>query len=414
MEQVRRIVVRGFEYSNVAGRRLKAKGMTIKTGDISCLGSLLSGLRILFNDDCIIGVMCDKRQVEVADLDWIQDEDDLSIITSRDHDVTPTQLSVNASAESVSAAVEDTDWVTLNVGGTHFSTCKSTLLIKAPQDSVLARMFSNESRGLMAACRRDRNGCYLIDRSPKYFEPILNYLRTGQLILESDVSPEGVYEEAKFFGLGRDVTTQLESMIGAEANQEKKPLTRREVVASLVTTTHVSELRFQGTNLAGADLSKLDLRKINFRFANLQGCNLKGANMSFCNMERADLSGANADGATFSGARMVCAILENVSMRGCTFDDPSGQPACLEGANLRKADLEDSSMANVNLRVATLKHVNLKNCYLKSAVLAGADLEHCDLSGSDLCEANLRGANLENAKLELMPTPLHMSALTVR
>ena len=100
---------------------------------------------------------------------------------------------------------------------------------------------------------------------------------------------------------------------------------------------------------------------------------------------------------------------------------------------MRKADLEDSSMANVNLRVAKLKYVNLKNCYLRSAVLAGADLEvgliihyiepnntggiliqqHCDLSGSDLCEANLRGANLDNAKLELMPTPLHMSQ-TVR
>ena len=97
--------------------------------------------------------------------------------------------------------------------------------------------------------------------------------------------------------------------------------------------------------------------------------------MSHCNMERCDLSGAIADGATFCGARMVCAVMENVSMRGCTFDDPSGEIASLEGANLRNGNLEDSSMANINLRVATLKYVNMKNCYLRSAVLAGADLE---------------------------------------
>ena len=50
--------------------------------------------------------------------------------------------------------------------------------------------------------------------------------------------------QAKFFGLGRDVISQLESMIAAESNVDKKPLNRREVIASLVTTTHASELRY--------------------------------------------------------------------------------------------------------------------------------------------------------------------------
>ena len=35
------------------------------------------------------------------------------------------------------------------------------------------------------------DGAFLIDRTPTYFEPILNYLRTGSLIVNPDVNPEG-------------------------------------------------------------------------------------------------------------------------------------------------------------------------------------------------------------------------------
>ena len=40
--------------------------------------------------------------------------------------------------------------------------------------------------------RRDPvDGSYLIDRSPTYFEPILNFLRTGSLIINPNINPEG-------------------------------------------------------------------------------------------------------------------------------------------------------------------------------------------------------------------------------
>ena len=41
----------------------------------------------------------------------------------------------------------------------------------------------------------DDSGAYLIDRSAKYFEPILNYLRHGKLILDRSVSPEGIGQQ---------------------------------------------------------------------------------------------------------------------------------------------------------------------------------------------------------------------------
>lgn len=43
------------------------------------------------------------------------------------------------------------------------------------------------------------------------------------------------------------------------------PLTRMDIVHSIIKTTITSELRFQGVNLAGADLNRLDLRYINFK-----------------------------------------------------------------------------------------------------------------------------------------------------
>ena len=50
-----------------------------------------------------------------------------------------------------------------------------------------------------------------IYRSPKYFEPILNYLRTGNLIIDPNVSPEGVLEEARYYGID-SIIPKLESM----------------------------------------------------------------------------------------------------------------------------------------------------------------------------------------------------------
>lgn len=46
--------------------------------------------------------------------------------------------------------------------------------------------------------RQDHRGAYLIDRSPTYFEPLLNYLRHGQMILDSNVNVAGIYSQVMF------------------------------------------------------------------------------------------------------------------------------------------------------------------------------------------------------------------------
>lgn len=298
-----------------------------------------------------------------------------------------------------------TDWLTLNVGGKYFTTTRSTLVSKEP-DSMLSHMFSDRDGW---GNKRDHRGAFLIDRSPEYFEPILNYLRHGQLIVNDGVNLLGVLEEAKFFGIDSLIEHLELAIKNSQPAEDHSPISRKEFIRFLLATPTKSELRCQGLNFSGADLSRLDLRYINFKMANLSGCNLTQANLCGSCLERADLSGSVLDGANLQGVKMLCSNAEGASLIGCNFEDPSGLKANLEGANLKGVDMEGSQMTGINLRVATLKNAKLKNCNLRGATLAGTDLENCDLSGCDLQEANLRGSNVKGAIFEEMLTPLHMS-----
>ena len=137
------------------------------------------------------------------------------------------------------------DWVLLNVGGKLFSTTRNTLTTKEPH-SMLARMFSNESSHILQPSSQDSNGAYLIDRSPTYFEPILGYLRHGQLIMDKNINTQGVLEEAKFYGISSLIPI-LESMVASEeapsVDVNTIPLTRRDIIFAIISTSFSSELR---------------------------------------------------------------------------------------------------------------------------------------------------------------------------
>ncbi|KAF6723614.1 BTB/POZ domain-containing protein KCTD9 [Oryzias melastigma] len=333
----------------------------------------------------------------IDDIALIRD-DDVLYVSEGDPFIDP-QNEVKVTSERLGA---HTDWLTLNIGGRLFTTTRSTLVSKEPE-SMLAHMFREKD---VWGNKQDQHGAYLIDRSPEYFEPILNYLRH---CLKNNKCFSGVLEEARFFGIEK-LAEQLEVTIkNSQPPEDHSPISRKEFVRFLMATPTKSELRCQGLNFSGGDLSRLDLRYINFKMANLSRCNLSHANLCCSNLERADLSGAILDGANLQGVKMLCSNAEGASLKGCNFEDPSGLKANLEGANLKGVDMEGSQMTGINLRVATLKNAKLKNCNLRGATLAGTDLENCDLSGCDLQEANLRGSNVKGAIFEEMLTPLHMS-----
>ncbi|CAK9299925.1 unnamed protein product [Gordionus sp. m RMFG-2023] len=87
-------------------------------------------------------------------------------------------------------------WVRLNVGGTLFITTKTTL--SKHMDSFLYRLIKEDPN---LSTDKDEMGSYLIDRDPTYFAPILNYLRHGKMIIDKNLSEEGVLEESEFYNI---------------------------------------------------------------------------------------------------------------------------------------------------------------------------------------------------------------------
>lgn len=92
----------------------------------------------------------------------------------------------------------DKKWIWLNVGGTFLMTHRSTLIKGTPTSSPLHRISSNSTN---VDFDRDERGAYLIDRDPAYFQVILNFLRTGRLVMDKNLSEEGVLIEAEYFKL---------------------------------------------------------------------------------------------------------------------------------------------------------------------------------------------------------------------
>lgn len=152
--------------------------------------------------DCLLQEASEKLCIEVKRV-FTQhggEVDEIELI--RDDDI----LFLSSGENFISKPSTTCDgWITLNIGGKHFTTSKSNITEKEPS-SMLARMFADENDHYwMKPSLRDSSGAYLIDRSPLYFEPILNYLRNGQIIIDKNVNPRGVLEEAEFYGIFFDI-----------------------------------------------------------------------------------------------------------------------------------------------------------------------------------------------------------------
>lgn len=84
--------------------------------------------------------------------------------------------------------------VRLNVGGKRFMTTRSTL--ESFPDTFFTTLLSGRFPVLT-----DEKGYIFIDRSPAYFEPLLDFMRTGQLECPPHLHKKTLIEEGRFYGL---------------------------------------------------------------------------------------------------------------------------------------------------------------------------------------------------------------------
>ena len=85
------------------------------------------------------------------------------------------------------------------VGGQDFKTTLGTLM--SDQNSMLAKMFESDLLGRVATARDPDTSAYFIDRSPKYFESILNFLRTGEIECPCCLDLKFLLQEADYYGI---------------------------------------------------------------------------------------------------------------------------------------------------------------------------------------------------------------------
>eukprot|EP00730_Choanoeca_flexa_P004172 TRINITY_DN11619_c0_g2_i7.p1 TRINITY_DN11619_c0_g2~~TRINITY_DN11619_c0_g2_i7.p1 ORF type:complete len:730 (+),score=135.69 TRINITY_DN11619_c0_g2_i7:127-2316(+) len=359
-----------------------------------------------------------KSGALVTDLSCLRDEDELFVSAGegfRQPGRATSLTSLNSLCSSTlggrdtpSGDGRDPDgWVKLNVGGRVFETTMTTLS-RVPDSMLKTMLTSDHWKSTL-----DDQGAIRIDRNPRYFEPLLTYMRDGTFILDPGLSARGVLAEAHYFGLW-DLVDVLEPMAAEEAVQlEADPPIRRKELARLLLSTsgRHGDLRCQGLNFTGSDLSKMDLSGINFRYAKLDDCNLSHCQLQNCCFEGASLKGAKLDHSVMMGCNLSRANFEQASLIDCNFHDPSQHCiSILEGGNFRGADLEDCNLGGAVIRVACFKDASLRNCNLRSCNMAGADLSGADLSGCNLQGTNLRGTNTFRAKFHKISTAIHSSA----
>lgn len=244
------------------------------------------------------------------------------------------------------------DQVSLNVGGEAMTTTKRTLTA-APEGTLLEVVFS-ERHGRLGA-----SGPIVIDRNPKHFCYVLDYLRAvanGQPSAPlHDLSPlmlHAVHLEAKFFGIDG-----LAELANPPAPKPETSITRNQFLMMRVAANPATN--FRGMNLAGFDFTGMDLRDCDFSFADLTGCifshvlvdrakfvNTKGfhgVDYSGLDLTGRDFSGSSLPGSNFAGANLSSATFENANLTDCDF----------KGANVRSAKFKWATIAGADFTGCT-------------------------------------------------------------
>ena len=113
-----------------------------------------------------------------------------------------------------------TDIINLSVGGQEFKTTRSTLV--ADQNSRLAKIFEIAADStLLPAVANDEKGVYFFDRDHKYFNIVLNFLRTGAVEVTESIDLNCLLLEAQYYGI-KGMIDNIRQAIKAQKYEEEE------------------------------------------------------------------------------------------------------------------------------------------------------------------------------------------------
>ncbi|KAG0600851.1 hypothetical protein M758_11G065900 [Ceratodon purpureus] len=290
----------------------------------------------------------------------------------------------------------------LDVGGTVFSTTRSTLT-KRDKGSVLALLISRSCREKRSVMPRSAPASTFIDRDGTHFRHVLNWLRDGVVTPELDrTTYHELRREAEYYelpGLVEAIKVLLVSK--CEEEDTAKPEMRR---LDVIKCLQFGNVRMRGVDLSGQNLSKLDLSGVDFSHCRLINTNFEKSNLQDANFTESEATGANFKEANlkackFAGASMIGAGLSGANLAEANLDNAKLEKVDLSIATLGKASLCMANLSSADLKFADFTNANLSGSDLRSALLHKTVLNYANLSGADLRSADLSTANFQNADL---------------
>ncbi|KNC50474.1 BTB/POZ domain-containing protein [Thecamonas trahens ATCC 50062] len=283
-------------------------------------------------------------------------------------------------ADDAAASLPQTlanSWLRLNVGGQIITTSRTTLTMDG--ESVLARMFAPDTEERFEHAR-DESGAILIDRDPRYFLPLLNYLRTSTVIIDPGTAREGVYEEAVFFGV-----TSLATALHPSARAD---LTRKDIILR-------SAPSYKGVSIRGLDLSGLDLTDVDFSGVDARSACFDDAHLAPTFFRNAELGGCSFRTAKLEQASLAEAVANEVDFTGATIKRAYFLSASLQHALFDEADVSGCNFQKAILRGASFSGASLVECRLQRCDLRDIDFTTTTLTGSSFSCADIRGASFD-------------------
>jgi uncharacterized protein YjbI with pentapeptide repeats len=324
---------------------------------------------------------------------------------------TPAPSSIRADAES-NAIASECPWVALQFDDRVFTLSRSSLT--GEPDSLFAALFDADS---VSGSSVDRNHSHplkpvIFDRSSRYVEPVLQYLRTGELGVPDDADVgtlRAIYLEASYFG----VTGAMEQLADMEPGVTKTPAERRREKASqpappnftradverllMALPAHVQRsssqgcafrARWCGINFDGVDFTDLCLAAIDFERCEFNGCKFVRADLSGSNLSNAEMDGADFTGAVLTDVRCVGTLATKSCFQNATCVGADFSRCILVQADFTSANLNNACFDSSDLSESKLAGADLTMTKLQRALLRGVERQGTSLSMGGVIQAN--------------------------